>query len=70
MTDNLLNEIIKSLPTGYSYYLIVNDTAIDGPWDKEEIKRRYDKCKVEGAKIAYWENQMWVTGFHRFTLNA
>ena len=67
MTDqDILNDIAKSLPEGTHYYIVdPKDRVIDGPWGKAEISRRFAACTIEGAAIAYWENQKWVRYFRQ-----
>jgi hypothetical protein len=66
---DVLDKIIRSLPNGTHYYIVTpDDKAIDGPWGKEEIGKRFAACTVEGAEIAYWCDQTWVRRLHYYRL--
>ena len=66
--QDVLNDIAKSLPEGVHYYIVdPQDRAIDGPWSREEISRRFAACTIEGAAVAYWINQKWVRSLHFYS---
>jgi len=66
--DQVLDDIAKYLPLGVHYYIVdPQDRAIDGPWSREEISRRFAACTIEGAAVAYWINQKWVRSLHFYS---
>lgn len=72
MTDktsqDVLDAIIKSLPKGAAYYIVTpDDKAVDGPWGKEEIGKRFAACTIDGAAIAYWDGQKWIRNLHHYS---